>query len=109
MTDIPVIDVKELSHTYLSGTPLEVRSLDKVNMKVFINEIVGIIDSTKAGLDVSKLLHGASNKIPIFRDIDDAIKNLNYVPEYFIYGIAPLASFLSSEEREVFLEEVELF
>ncbi|HEB30408.1 MAG TPA: energy-coupling factor transporter ATPase [Spirochaetes bacterium] len=46
---MPVIDVKELSHTYLSGTPLEVRSLDKVNMKVFINEIVGIIGPSGSG------------------------------------------------------------
>ena len=49
MTDTPVIDVKELSHTYLSGTPLEVRSLDKVNMKVFINETVGIIGPSGSG------------------------------------------------------------
>jgi len=64
-------------------------------------DIVGIIDSTKAGLDAGAHLDGVNNDIPIYQDIDDAIENLNYVPEYFIYGIAPLASFLSSEERAV--------
>ncbi len=49
MADPPVIDVKELSHTYLSGTPLEVRSLDKINVKVFINETVGIIGPSGSG------------------------------------------------------------
>ncbi len=63
--------------------------------------IVGIIDSSKAGLDAGAHLDGINNDIPIFKDIDDAIENLGYIPEYFIYGIAPLASFLSSEERAV--------
>lgn len=64
-------------------------------------EIVGIIDSTKAGMDAGEFLDGMKNGIPIFRDIDDAIENLNYIPEYFIYGIAPLASFLTKEQREI--------
>ena len=64
-------------------------------------EIVGIIDSTKAGLDAGKYLDGINNKIPIFRNINDAIFKLNYIPDYYIYGIAPLASFLSSQEREI--------
>jgi len=50
-------------------------------------EIVGVIDSTKAGLDAGEHL--------------DGIKNLNYIPEYFIYGIAPLASFLDREQRKL--------
>jgi len=62
-------------------------------------EIVGVIDSTKAGLDAGEHLDGIKNGIPIFRNIDDAIENLNYIPEYFIYGIAPLASFLDREQR----------
>jgi len=64
-------------------------------------EIVGIIDSTKAGMDAAEYLDGIKNGIPIFHDLDDAIENLNYVPEYFIYGIAPLASFLDQEQREI--------
>ena len=64
-------------------------------------EIVGVIDSTKVGLDAGEYLDGIKNGIPIFRNIDDAIENLNYIPEYFIYGIAPLASFLDREQRKL--------
>jgi len=64
-------------------------------------EIVGVIDSTKAGLDAGEHLDGIKKEIPIFRNIDDAIENLNYIPEYFIYGIAPLASFLDREQRKL--------
>jgi energy-coupling factor transporter ATPase len=49
MRDTPVIDVIELSHTYLPGTPLEVRSLDKVSLRVHVNETVGIIGPTGSG------------------------------------------------------------
>ena len=64
-------------------------------------EIVGVIDSTNAGLDAGEYLDGIKNGIPIFHDLDDAINRLTYIPEYFIYGIAPLASFLDKEQREI--------
>jgi uncharacterized NAD-dependent epimerase/dehydratase family protein len=64
-------------------------------------KILGIIDSTKAGLDSGEHLDGTKNNIPIFHDIEDAIQRLDTVPDYFIYGIAPLASMLSKEQREV--------
>ena len=66
-------------------------------------EIIGVIDSTKAGLDAGEYLDGIKNNIPIFNDLDVAIQQLATVPDYFIYGIAPLASILSKEQREVFL------
>ena len=64
-------------------------------------EIIGVIDSTKTGMDAGEFLDGVKNGIPVFRDIEDALENLDYIPEYFIYGIAPLASYLSKEQREV--------
>ncbi len=64
-------------------------------------EIVGIIDSTKAGLDAGEYLDGIKKGIPIFHDIDNAMETLNYVPEYFIYGIAPLASYLDKDQRNL--------
>jgi len=70
-------------------------------------QIVGIIDSTKAGLDAGECLDGIKNGIPIFRSIDDAIENLNYIPKYFIYGIAPLAPFLDKEQRQVIITAME--
>jgi len=66
-------------------------------------KIVGIIDSTKAGLDAGEYLDGIKNGIPIFQNINDAIENLNYIPKYFIYGIAPLASFLNKEQRQIII------
>ncbi len=66
--------------------------------------ILGIIDSTKAGLDAGEYLDGRKNGIPVFAHIDDAIKTLNFVPEYFIYGIAPLASFLDKSQRAIIIE-----
>lgn len=70
-------------------------------------EIVGIIDSTKAGLDAGEYLDGIKNDISVFKDIDDALSTLAKVPDYFIYGIAPLASFLSTEQREIILYAME--
>jgi uncharacterized NAD-dependent epimerase/dehydratase family protein len=64
-------------------------------------DIVGIIDSTKAGKDAGEYLDGIKNGIPIFKSVDDAINNLGEVPAYFIYGIAPLASFLDKEQKEI--------
>jgi uncharacterized NAD-dependent epimerase/dehydratase family protein len=66
-------------------------------------EILGVIDSTKAGLDTGEYLDGIKNGIPIFPGINDAIEILGFVPEYFIYGIAAQAAYLDQEQREVIL------
>lgn len=71
-------------------------------------QIVGIIDSKKAGLDAGEYLDGIKNGIPVYESVDEAINNLEDVPEYFIYGIAPLASFLSKEDREVIFSAMKL-
>jgi uncharacterized NAD-dependent epimerase/dehydratase family protein len=66
-------------------------------------DILGIIDSTKAGQDAGDYLDGKKNDIPVFSNIGAAIEKLNFVPEYFIYGIAAQASFLNQEQRSVIL------
>ncbi|MCF7809335.1 MAG: DUF1611 domain-containing protein [Candidatus Marinimicrobia bacterium] len=66
-------------------------------------DILGIIDSTKAGLDSGEYLDGINNGVPIFSSIENAIDTLSYVPEYFIYGIAAQAAFLDQEQRELIL------
>lgn len=71
-------------------------------------EILGIIDSTKAGLDAGEYLDGIKNGIPIFRNMDDAIGTLKLVPDYFIYGIAPLASYLDKEQREIIFSAMKM-
>ncbi len=70
-------------------------------------EIVGIIDSTKTGLDAGEYLDGIKNNIPIFNSIDDALNSLGYVPEYFIGGIAPLASFIDKTQRQIIITAME--
>lgn len=70
-------------------------------------DIVGVIDSTKAGFDAGEYLDGIKNDIPIFKSIDDALNSLNYVPENFIYGIAPLTSFLNEGQRKIIISAIE--
>ena len=45
----PVIEVCELSHRYLAGTPLEVQSLRSVHFMLCANENVGIVGPTGSG------------------------------------------------------------
>jgi len=66
-------------------------------------DILGVIDSTKAGLDTGEYLDGIKKGIPVFSSINDAIEKLGFVPEYFIYGIAAQAAYLDHEQREVIL------
>jgi len=70
-------------------------------------EIVGIIDSSKVGMDAGEYLDGIKNGIPIFHDLDDAIERLEDLPEYFIYGIAPLEAFLTNEQRKIVFKAIE--
>ncbi len=70
--------------------------------------IVGVIDSNKAGMDAGEFLDGRKNGIPVFRNIDELIRELNYTPKYFIYGIAPLESFLPVKQREVIFSAMKL-
>ena len=40
-------------------------------------EILGIIDSTKAGMDSGEHLDGAKNNIPVFKNTKEALQSLN--------------------------------
>lgn len=71
-------------------------------------EIVGVIDSTKAGLDAGRFLDGQDNGIPVFKDLADAAEQLDYVSKYFIYGIAPLASYLDDTQRAVVISAMKM-
>ncbi len=70
-------------------------------------EIVGIIDSSKAGMDAGEYLDGIKNGIPIFHDLHEAIDKLVDLPECFIYGIAPLEAFLNTEQRDILFKALE--
>jgi len=66
-------------------------------------DILGVIDSTKKGQDAGEYLDGTKNGISVFGSIDDAIAALDKIPQYFIYGIAPLESFLNKSQRAVII------
>ncbi|MEQ9405600.1 MAG: DUF1611 domain-containing protein [Cyclobacteriaceae bacterium] len=70
--------------------------------------IVGVVDSLKSGLDAGEYLDGIKNGIPVFGSIDDAIESLDKIPEYFIYGIAPLESFLNTDQRRVIIRAMKI-
>ncbi|WP_117161634.1 DUF1611 domain-containing protein [Paraliobacillus sp. X-1268] len=70
-------------------------------------EIVGVIDSTKTGMDTGEILVGEKNGIPIFENLTDAIEKLDKVPNQFIYGIAPSEGFLKEDERSIVLRAME--
>lgn len=76
-----------------------VRQSDRYN-------IVGVIDSSKAGQDAGECLDGIRNEIPIFKNIENALNILDRVPRYFIYGIAPLTSFLDTSQKEIILSAI---
>ncbi len=71
-------------------------------------QIIGIIDSTKAGLDAGDFLDGIENGIPIFRSSEDAINTLGFVPKYFIYGIAAITAFLDHYDRGIIFSAMKL-
>lgn len=66
--------------------------------------ILSVIDSEKCGLDSGKVLDGKTNHIPICRDLADALAQLDTVPDYFIFGMAPASGMLSLHERSLILE-----
>ncbi|SDL50370.1 Uncharacterized conserved protein, NAD-dependent epimerase/dehydratase family [Maridesulfovibrio ferrireducens] len=70
-------------------------------------EIVGIIDSTKAGLDAGEVLDGKANGIKIFKNTFDALEGTEDSVKYFIYGMAPLSGSFSAEDSSVLFYAME--
>lgn len=71
-------------------------------------EILSVIDSEKAGLDSGVVLGDEPNGIPICRNLSDALALAGCVPGYFIFGMAPASGMLSSHERGLVLEAIDL-
>jgi uncharacterized NAD-dependent epimerase/dehydratase family protein len=70
-------------------------------------QIVGVIDSTKVGMDAGEFIEGEKNGIPVFSSLGHAVKNLPKVPNQFIYGIAPSEAFLKKDEKTVVFKAME--
>jgi uncharacterized NAD-dependent epimerase/dehydratase family protein len=69
-----------------------------------IYTIVGVIDSLLAGKDAGEELGEKKNNIPIFSNLNEALNCLLEVPDCYIYGKAPLDTYISNEERILILE-----
>src|SRR5215467_10733474 len=69
------------------------------------DQVVAVIDSTKAGQDVSQALEADLGRgIPIVRDIHEA---LSYRPDTLLIGIAPKGGDLPPEWRGQLLASIE--
>jgi len=67
-------------------------------------QILSVIDSKQAGLDTGMVLDNKPNSIPICRDLDDSLAQAGYVPDSFIFGMAPSSGMLSKHQRGLVLE-----
>ena len=69
-------------------------------------QILGVIDSTKAGRMAHEVVEGASEGIPIFADISDAIAGLEKHPDVLIIGVATIGGMLPPEFRPAIIEAI---
>ncbi|MDA0265579.1 MAG: DUF1611 domain-containing protein [Cyanobacteria bacterium] len=69
--------------------------------------IVGVIDGSLAGQDAGAALGDGKNGIPIFFDLDEALQNLGEIPDYYIYGKAPLEACIPMDERLLVIAAME--
>src|SRR2546429_4111483 len=67
--------------------------------------VVAVIDSTRAGMDVSQALNASFGQdIPVVRDINEALR---YQPDTLLIGIAPMGGALPAAWRWQLLKAVE--
>ena len=71
-------------------------------------KILAVIDSQHAGQDAGAVLGEDTKDIPVCRDLADALSHAGSIPEYFIFGMAPASGLLSSHERGLVLEAIDL-
>ncbi len=71
-------------------------------------KILSVIDSEKTGLESGVVLGDKPNAIPICRNLADALAHAGSTPDYFIFGVAPASGLLSSHERGLVLEAIDL-
>ena len=69
-------------------------------------KIIGVIDSTKRGLDAGTVLDKKLNGIKIYGSLQEAIKSIKQPVKYFIYGIAPNSPFLPREHKKIIFEAI---
>lgn len=70
-------------------------------------EVVGVIDSTRAGEDAGEVLDGQVSNIPIFASLQEALSSLTVPPIYFVIGLAPDGGQLPTSARKTLREAIE--
>ncbi|MGH1467197.1 MAG: DUF1611 domain-containing protein [Cognatishimia sp.] len=70
--------------------------------------ILSVIDSTYRGQDSGTILDEAVNHIPIFGDLNAAVAHESALPNTLIYGMAPSTGRLSTADRDVVVQAIEL-
>ena len=70
-------------------------------------QILSVIDSHQSGLDSGIVLGEGANRIPICRDLDDALAHAGHRPDFFVIGMAPASGMLSAQERGIVLEAMD--
>ena len=71
-------------------------------------KILSVIDSEKTGMDTGLVLDNEPNGIPICHDLADSLDQIESVPDYFIFGMAPSIGMLSMQQRNIILEAMGL-
>jgi uncharacterized NAD-dependent epimerase/dehydratase family protein len=69
-------------------------------------EILGILDSTKAGKMAHEVVEGAKKDIPIFASLDEALSRLKKSPEHLIIGVATIGGRLPKEFRPFIMDAI---
>jgi uncharacterized NAD-dependent epimerase/dehydratase family protein len=72
-----------------------------------IYTVVGVIDSLLSGQDAGEVLGEGHLGIPVFLNLDEALDQLGFVPDCYIYGKAPLDTYISDAERLLIIEAME--
>ncbi|MFN3242184.1 MAG: DUF1611 domain-containing protein [Planctomycetota bacterium] len=70
--------------------------------------ILSVIDSALAGQDAGVALGEKHKAIPICRDLEHALSSAEFVPDSFIFGMAPASGMMSKKERGVVLSAMAL-
>jgi len=70
-------------------------------------KILGVIDSTKPGLDAGEVLDGRKKGIPIFASMEDALHRLDQRPDWLIVGVATVGGMLPKEFRPPIMSAIE--
>ena len=68
--------------------------------------IVSVIDSAHSGKNSGRVLDNANNDIPIFGNLEAAVTHATFMPDTFIYGMAPSTGRLSPADRGVVLDAI---